>query len=207
LLSLQGLSFVYRDTGRLPDAIVLQEQIVERHRTQHGLEHHGTVLWMHVLAMTYQKAGRLCDADRMLREALRRGRSDDMNKTPIRTANLMAHLGLNLLKQREYAAAEPLVRESLAIYVAEYPDNWRRFHAYSLLGGSLLGQKKYADAEPLLLQGYEGMKEREAMIFATDRVRLTESVERIVNLYEATHQSEHAELWLDKLATGNRSEK
>jgi len=33
-----------------------------------------------------------------------------------------------------------------------------------MLGEALLLQKKYTEAEPLLLQGYEGMKLREAMI-------------------------------------------
>ena len=57
-----------------------------------------------------------------------------------------------------------MLRECLAIRVKKQPDAWSTFNTQSKLGGVLLGQKKYADAEPLLLQGYEGMKQREAKI-------------------------------------------
>ena len=66
--------------------------------------------------------------------------------------------------QRKYAAAEPLLRECLAIRAANQPDAWLTFRARSQLGGSLLGQKKYAEAEPLVLTGYEGMQAQEAWI-------------------------------------------
>jgi hypothetical protein len=53
--------------------------------------------------------------------------------------------------------------------------------------------------EPLLLAGYEGMKEREAKIPAQAKVRLTEALERLVQLYEATDQKEKADEWRKKL--------
>src|SRR5260370_3463044 len=78
------------------------------------------------------------------------------------TAGSLAQLGLNLLKQKKYTDAEPVLRECLTIREKKEPDSWTTFNAKSMLGGALLGLKKYAEAEPLLLQGYEGMKEREA---------------------------------------------
>jgi hypothetical protein len=68
-----------------------------------------------------------------------------------------------------------------------------------MLGGALLGQKKYAEAEPLLLQGYEGMKQREARISATGKFGLTKALERLVQLYEATGQKDKAAEWRKKL--------
>ena len=47
------------------------------------------------------------------------------------------------------------------------------------MGGSLLGQKKFTEAEPLLLQGYEGMKQREDKIPPVGRPRLREAIERL----------------------------
>jgi len=44
-----------------------------------------------------------------------------------------------------------------------------------MLGAALLGQKKYAEAEPLLIDGYEGMKQREQTIPWQARARLTEA--------------------------------
>ena len=75
------------------------------------------------------------------------------------------------------------------------------FNSQSMLGGALLGQKKYAEAEPLLRAGYEGLKEglAEAMIQAISKVRLTEALERLVQLYDATGQKEKAAEWRKKL--------
>jgi len=111
----------------------------------------------------------------------------------------MASRGLNLLNQKRFAEAEPILRQCLAIREAATPEEWLRFNAMSLLGGALLGQRKYAEAEPILLQGYEGMKQREATIPAHGKVRLPEAVERIVQLYEATNQPELAQEWRAKL--------
>ena len=60
-------------------------------------------------------------------------------------------------------------------------------------GGSLLGQKNYSGAEPLLLAGYEGMKEREAKIPPQGKIRLTEAIQRLVDLYDAWGQKEKAD--------------
>jgi eukaryotic-like serine/threonine-protein kinase len=74
-------------------------------------------------------------------------------------------------------------------------DDWRLFKARSLLGGALSGQEKYAEAEPLLVQGYEGMKRREAQIPPQGRPFLTEAAER---LYEAKGELEKAAEWRKK---------
>ena len=79
------------------------------------------------------------------------------------------------------------------------PELWTTFNTQSLLGGALLGQKKYADAEPLLLQGYEGMKQREAKIPVNSKVRLTEALDRLVQLYDATGRPDQAEAYRRRL--------
>ena len=74
--------------------------------------------------------------------------------------------------------------------------------ALSLLGGPGapgLGQKNYADAEPLLLAGYEGMKEREAKIPHEYKRRVTEALERLVQLYDAWGKPDQAAEWRVKL--------
>ena len=68
-----------------------------------------------------------------------------------------------------------------------------------MLGGSLLGQKNYSGAEPLLLAGYEGMKAREAKIPPQGKVRLTEALERLVQLYDAWGKPDQAAVWRNKL--------
>ena len=79
------------------------------------------------------------------------------------------------------------------------PNDWSRFHSESLLGESLLGQKKFDEAKPLLIEGYEGMKEREAKIPAPLKHHLTEAGERVVRLYEAMGRTDRADEWRRKL--------
>ena len=119
---------------------------------------------------------------------------------------MLASLGLNLLKQQKYAEAEPLLRECLTIREQNEPDDWTTFNTKSMLGGSLLGQKKYAEAEPLLLAGYEGMKQREEKIPPQGKVRLTEAIERLVQLYEATGKTDKAAEWRKKLPATKSAE-
>jgi eukaryotic-like serine/threonine-protein kinase len=64
-----------------------------------------------------------------------------------------------------------------------------------MLGGSLLGQKQYAAAEPLLLAGYEGMKQRAADIPKLGQARLSEALDRLVELYDAWGKKDEAAKW------------
>ena len=92
-----------------------------------------------------------------------------------RLATALATNGNFLLELSAWTDAEPILRECLAIREITEPDAWSTFNAKSLLGAALLGQRKYTDAEPLLLQGHQGMKERENQIPANARSRLRES--------------------------------
>jgi hypothetical protein len=104
-------------------------------------------------------------------------------------------LGLNLLRQGRYTDAEGVLRQCLAIRTKQIPDTWLTFNTRAQLGGALLGQKKYAEAGPLLLEGYQGMKKREATIPAAAKVRLIEALERLVQLDEATNNPARAAQW------------
>jgi hypothetical protein len=143
-----------------------------------------------IRAAIYVATGTPDEADRLSRDLLHRLRKKDAPKSAA-TAAWLAMLGNVLLKQQQYVAAEPFLRESLSIREQALPDHWLRYNALSLLGGALLGQKKYAAAEPLLLQGYEGMKQREAQIPLSGGTYLfVEATERLSRLYEATNQPE-----------------
>ena len=99
------------------------------------------------------------------------------------------------------------MRECLLIREKTAPDAWTTFNTQSLFGASLLGQKNYTDAEPLLLSGYEGMKAREAKIPAQAKPRLTDAIQRLVDLYEATGQQDRADEWRKKLEATKYEEK
>ena len=65
-----------------------------------------------------------------------------------------------------------------------------------------MGQKNYAEAEPLLLQSYQGLQQRQAsmppILNAPRRIR--ESLERLVQLYDAWGKPVQATEWKKKLA-------
>ena len=128
------------------------------------------------------------------------GRRERLGRDDLRFAGVLASVGNDLLKHGQDAAAEKVLDECLSIRAKKQPDEWNTFNTRSMLGGVLLGQKKYAEAEPLLLQGYEGMKKREAAIPPEVRsIRLTEALERIVLLYHASGRKEQAQEWRQKL--------
>jgi hypothetical protein len=113
---------------------------------------------------------------------------------------LQVLLARSLVKQQRYAEAEPLFREGLKFREQSEPTRWQTFNTKSELGTSLLGQKRYAEAEPLLLAGYEGMKRREDAIPPNVRkTRLTEAIERLVQLYDEWGKFDKAAEWTAKL--------
>jgi hypothetical protein len=73
----------------------------------------------------------------------------------------------------------------------------------SLFGECLVRQRKFAEAEPLLLAGYKGMKQRadrrDQPGGSPPTVRLTEALERLVRLYEATGKPDEAARWRKEL--------
>jgi tetratricopeptide (TPR) repeat protein len=140
------------------------------------------------LAQAYDDSGQFEKAEPLLRVEVKRARVALGAEYP-QTAAALASLGKNLLQQKKFAEAEPLLRECLAIREKLLADHWLLFNVRSMLGEALLGQSKPAEAEPLLVQGYEGMKAREASIPAQVRSqRLSEAGRRVIRLYNDLNQ-------------------
>jgi serine/threonine protein kinase/tetratricopeptide (TPR) repeat protein len=194
LQSRNNLAVAYHAAGRTADSIRLLEQNLKQSETKLGPEHPYTLAFCNNLAEAYDGAGQFAKSEPLYRAALDQTRKR-FGADDVRTAAQMAVLGTNLLHQHKYTDAEPLLRDCLKMREAKRPNEWITFNTQSLLGGALLGQKKYADAEPLLLQGYQGMKQREAKIPPQGKVRLTEALERLVQLYEATGKKDQADKW------------
>ena len=119
-------------------------------------------------------------------------------------ANGLMGLGTNLLKQQKYIDAEPVLRESLTLLQHMEPDAFETFQAQSRLGGALLGQKKYAEAERHLVDGYQGLKEREKgrgtkSYGPTPEQEMSEAIERLVQFYDATKRPAEAAKWRNEL--------
>ena len=69
-----------------------------------------------------------------------------------------------------------------------------------MLGEALVGQMKYGDAEPLLVEGYAGIKQREAKMTPPTRDReLRAALGRLVQLYADWGKPDKAAEWRKKL--------
>jgi tetratricopeptide (TPR) repeat protein len=193
-----NLARLYWEQGQYARAEPLLREALEGRAARLGADHPDTLASKHGLAVLYQFQGQHARAEPLARELAESWKKRaGADAAPF--AQQLALLGLSLLKQQKASEAEPVLRACLAIRAKREPDAWMTFDTQSQLGGALLGQKKYADAEPLLLKGYEGMKQREARVPAQGKVRLTEALERLVHLYEATDQKDKAAEWRKKL--------
>ncbi len=159
----------YRRAGRTKDAIPLLEEALQRAQTPRQLT-----------PSTRLDSFRSCSdlrpggAVRQVRAALP-GLSRRGPQTTRRRTSGNSHTDGPIEPQpaaaKKHADAEPVLRDCLAIRDKKQPDLWITFNTRSMLGDVLASQKKFADAEPLLLQGYEGMKQREKSIPPEGKVR------------------------------------
>jgi serine/threonine protein kinase/tetratricopeptide (TPR) repeat protein len=178
-------------------AIPMLEESLPRCKTKLGPGHPITVTCGYNLAVAYATTDQPAKAEPLLAQ-LAVSMRQQRGKESVVLAEALAWLGRNHLLQKKYTEAEPILRECLAIRAKTMPDSWLFFNTKSMLGGSLLGQKKYADAEPLLLASYEGMIQRADTIPAPGKPRLTETLQRLVQLYEATGEVDKVDKWRRK---------
>jgi eukaryotic-like serine/threonine-protein kinase len=189
LVSVANLGVNYKDAGRVAEAIPLLEEAYT------ASKQHATLRWVATpLLDAYASAVKPAEAAKLINVLLADARQTLPKDSP-QLAGQLAEFGLVLLEMNGYVAAEPLLRECLAIREENEPNAWTTFNTQSMLGGSLLSQKKYKDAEPLLLKGYEGMKVREKAIPPQGATRIPGSLDRLVELYTATDKPEEAKKW------------
>jgi serine/threonine protein kinase len=192
------LARAYRDSGRITEAIALQEAALRVREATITPERTDVLTFREGLAEAYELRGDWAEAERLHRLLVSRRRKV-VGHDRSRLGDDLVALGRNLLMRSRWQEAESLLRESLQIYGTATIDRWRHYLALSQLGGSLLGQGRYDEAEPLIVQGYEGMKAREAKIPAPDKPRFLEATERVVRIYEAWGQPAKADGWKQRL--------
>jgi tetratricopeptide (TPR) repeat protein/tRNA A-37 threonylcarbamoyl transferase component Bud32 len=198
LIGRGNLALAYQFAGRHWDAITLLEPTLKLQDASLGPNHPNTLAFRNVLALAYESLDFSAEAERLYRDNLGRRRETVPPDSPLLADDLDA-LGHLLVKQKRWSEAEPLIRESLRIREQTKPDVWEHYQAMSLLGEVQSGQGRYSQAEPLVIDGYEGMKAREAQIPVVMRPRLREAAERVTGLFESWRKPEQATAWKDKL--------
>jgi len=192
--SMHNLAAAYQAAGKLDLALPLFEETLKLCKAKLGPEHPNTLNSMGNLGKAYCHANQGEKAAATLKEFVAGQRKRSKPDDP-QFAGLLAQVALDLSKCRQHAAVEEILRECLAIREKTQPDVWTTFHTKSLLGGSLLGQKKYAEAEPLLLAGYEGMKQRAKTSPPQGQVRVSEALDRLIDLYTAINRPDEVTKW------------
>jgi hypothetical protein len=188
-----NLGLAYRDTGNLGRALPLFQEAaagVEKRLFQH--EQARDIVKS--LIDCQERLGQLGQAESWRRKWVAVAKQSAGADSVTYSVDLAA-LDWNLLQQKKWAEAEPLLRECLAIREQKQPDAWTTFNTQSQLGAALLGQKKHADAEPQLVAGYVGMKQREKSIPPRNRERLAEGLDRLIEFYTATNKPDEAKKW------------
>ena len=194
LNGLVGLAGVYTLQGRAAEAEALLRQALEIRRRVLGPEHPDTLAVLASLAVLSQRQGRHPQAEAYAAQALA-GRRRALGPDHADTLDGMATLALVLLAQGKYAEGETLARQAVELERQKRPEDWRRFHAESLLGASLAGQQRYAEAEPLLTGACQGLLVRRQRLAVPDLEHLDRAIDQLVQLYEAWGRPVQAAGW------------
>ena len=198
--SMNELAIAYKHAGRGTDALAMFEETLKLMRAKLRSDDPFTLNVMFNLARAYRDAGRLSDALPLFEETLKLEKAK-LSPEDSAMAEAMSNLAEAYLSTNRFAEAESLLRECLPILEKTDPGRSPTYNAESLLGWALLGQKKYGKAEPLLVQGYEGLKKRDAEAPSPSHAQsIKEAGERIVQLYEAWGKRDQADAWRQKLA-------
>jgi tetratricopeptide (TPR) repeat protein len=198
--TMKRLAWTYGLMDDLPKSLALFEKHLALKRAAIGP---GQV-WMGDMSHypeVCQWSGKSDQAEQLIRDFIKHNpKQRDSPDQRNRTTNVSGFLAWILLSQGRYDEAEPFARQAVS---GGHIEDLKHYYWESVLGAVLHGQKKYVDAEPLLLQGYEGMRQREAIHPAVKR-RMREARQWIVHFYEATNQPDKARAWREKLPSETR---
>ena len=191
-----NLARAYTDQGKFDQAIPLLENTIRDFRQSMG-SGPGAEETLHSesrLGWAYDSKGELQRAEQIWR-SVRKGYMDLGANGEALRVDTTELLGQNLVRQRKFGEAEPLLREALAYREKENRDDWQYFRTQAFLGAALAGLRQYSEAEPLLLSGYQGLRQRSSRTPAEQRKWIRFSGEQIVDLYSLWSKPEDAAKW------------
>jgi eukaryotic-like serine/threonine-protein kinase len=194
---MMNLAGAYREDRRIADALKLFDETLRLQKARVGPNHPETLATMTGLGRTFLAAGRPADALPLMAEVLKISRAtlgSEHAKTLIALDDLVdANLDL-----RRWPEAETLARECFKLREGKQPLELECFRTMSQLGAALAGQGNYARAEPLMLKGYDGLREREALMQYMEKEWLLRAARRLVDLYNGWGKPQKAAEWAQK---------
>jgi tetratricopeptide (TPR) repeat protein len=203
--TLDGLAAILWTRRQLEEAERLAREGLDMRRRLFGDEHPSVAVSLNNLANVLRDRGKSSEAESCHRKALAI-RLDLLGQQHPLVANSLANLAALLHDEGKLVEAEQLAARCLALREKELPSDWRTFSARSLLGSILNTRKRFTEAEPLLLSGYAGMKQMENTLPAEERLRLKETIQHLVRLYESTDCPDRVARWKLELTEWYRQE-
>jgi tetratricopeptide (TPR) repeat protein len=178
------LAVVYSRPGGNPEAAekLYRETLAEQRRIL-GPDHPDALLTLDNLGILLTNLpGRYAEAEQIIKESAE-ARARVLGPTHVDTLATRVVLGMVRIQQHEFREAETELRAACDAFATAKLQVWQRYSCSAMLGAALVAQKRYGEAEPLLLAGYRGMKEREASIPATSKLRVARTAEWLDRLY------------------------
>jgi hypothetical protein len=85
-----------------------------------------------------------------------------------------------------------------------FAGSWLESNVKSLLGAALAGKGNFTEAKPLLVEGYEGLRNADAIPTKARGETLANSLQRLVDLNAAWDKSDEAAKWQKLLDEPNK---
>jgi serine/threonine protein kinase len=193
----RNLADCLHEAGRITEAIAMHERTLKQLEPKLGKDHPYTVTCSAGLAADYAATGRKAEAIALFDAALKTRQSNRGPEHPNSLISMNELAGAYLDSQR-WDDAEKLARECLVLRQRIRPDEWWRFYTECQLGAALAGKRRFAEAEPYLIQGYEGLRQREARLPAQAKKEIDVAAGRIVPFYEAWGKTDQAGEWKNR---------
>ena len=107
----------------------------------------------------------------------------------------LERLGSTLLQQEKWSDAQIALGEAIDYQKEVNAKDAMMYVLQSSYGTSLLGQKKYLEAENQLVACFSSMKDAQATAGETDRAAARETLDRLIQLYEALEKPVEVQKW------------
>ena len=205
-IALHTLAEVYRALAEFTKAEPLFREALAMYRRLSASDSAELADCLTNLAGVRQSRGDLAEAESLCREALGMYRRLYPGDHP-QVAYGLHNLASVLEGRGDLAGAAPLYREALEICQRIYPrDHPLVIYRFDNLARVLVASGDLTGAEPVLLEYHQRLKERQAThplarkeLLPWRKELLSDSIERLVRLYEANGKATEAAAWRRKL--------
>ena len=193
---MRSLGNLYQSQNRLDEAEKLLRDAADGLSATLGPRQTDTIGAKANLAALYGLQGKAAKAQPLLKEVV------DFRNEQLGPDHADTLLAIQLLASCYLAEGKPAEAEPLLIRVREgrtrvlKPDHADTIKTTYDLAKCLLAQKKYIEAETCLESAYQGMKERGSARETSAKRLLSETAERLIQLYDAWGKKDKKEEWV-----------